>query len=228
MMDRMKTLFVHHSIGRHCLKSGLRRCLRATVPDVQLWDLDYNRIGLHGPDGTPCSIEGLRVPDDNTDPDGLAAFVEPFLAGTAGGQPAFGFDLLILKSCYTGARIGSDGQLDRYLQTTERTIDRLDRAGMPTVLLTPVPDSPLRSSRATAHRAATYASRAALCETARVRVVNLHQHLADPHGRLRPEYRRLGGLDPHPNSAGQAAISQLIADQVASLLAQIGPLPNTR
>lgn len=228
MMDPMKALFVHHSIGRHCLKSGLRRRLTTAAPNIQLWDLDYNRIGLHGPDGAPCSIEGLRVPDDNTDPDGLPALVEHFLAGSAGQWAAFGFDLLIVKSCYTGARIGSDGQLDRYLQAAELTVDRLDRAGMPTVLLTPVPDSPLRSSPATAHRAAAYAARAALCATRRVRVVDLHQHLAEPQGRLRLEYRRLGGLDPHPNTAGQAAISQLIAAQVAALMAQIGPLPNTR
>lgn len=228
MMNPMKTLFVHHSIGRHCLKSGLRRRLRTVAPEVRLWDLDYNRIGLHGPDGAPCSIEGLGVPDDNTDPDGLPVFVEHFLAGPAGGQPAFGFDLLILKSCYTGARIGSDGQLERYIQAAEQTLDRLDRAGMPAVLLTPVPDSPLRSSPATGRRAAAYAARTALGAAPRVRVVNLHQHLADPQGRLRPEYRRLGGLDPHPNTAGQAVISQLIVDQVASLLAQIGALPNTR
>jgi hypothetical protein len=43
-----------------------------------------------------------------------------------------------------------------------------------------------------------------------VRVINLHNKLADSRGFLRPEFRRLAGFDAHPNAGGISALIELI------------------
>jgi hypothetical protein len=180
---------------------------------IEFWDLDYNRLGLHDGKNERTDVESLFVPDDNTNPDGLHVFVERFLANHNGDQsPASLFNGLVLKSCYTGSRIRSDECLQRYIDAAADTIKALTDNAVPALLLTPIPDSPFFSSRSTAMRARAYAetisSKTDLTST--VEIVNVHEHLGDCHGFMRKQYRRLAGIDPHPNSAGVAQLNQII------------------
>jgi hypothetical protein len=41
-----RCLFIHHSVGRNLVSDGgLRAELAGVMPDLELWDHDYNRIG---------------------------------------------------------------------------------------------------------------------------------------------------------------------------------------
>jgi hypothetical protein len=218
----MKILFVHHSIGRYCLKAGLRTEILRRNTSVELWDLDYSSIGLHDSSNQQIRIPGLEVPNDNTNPDGLMTFVERVLfAPPPSEQHSTGFDAVILKSCYTGARIRSDTQLKEFIDAGNQMIRILQMKGYPALILTPVPDSPIYSSSSDAARASNYAN----ClspEKERsygsVQVINLHHQLADKRGFLRSEFRRLRGINPHPNDAAIKLLVSLIRDELIELL----------
>ena len=70
-----KIIFLHHSTGRLLLLLGrVRNLLKTKNEEVginyELWDHDYNRMGLTGPTGKRLNVS-FEIPQDNTDPDGL-------------------------------------------------------------------------------------------------------------------------------------------------------------
>lgn len=217
----MKVLFVHHSIGRYCIENGLRSRLEQCRVAVELWDVDYARYGVHDEKGKSVATSDIRVPDDNTNPDGLGVFVERVLLSSPQRGSAIGsqFEAVILKSCYTGARIRTDEVLKNYIESSRRMVERLDAAAYPTLVLTPVPDSPVYSSSATARRALEYAQSVTSIVAAEgaVRVINLHTLLADRNGFLLPQFRKLGGLNAHPNAEGITALIDIITSGISAL-----------
>jgi hypothetical protein len=185
---------------------------------IELWDLDYNKFGLHNSQNESVKIPGLTVSDDNTNPDGLKLFVEKlFVSEYEGVTLASMFDMVILKSCYTGSRIRSDKRLAAFIEAGKKTIEMLNEKQYPALILTPIPDSPFYSSSKTAARAASYANCVSgeIDGQGAVRVVNLHKLLADGHGFLSSELRKFAGLDPHPNTTGINKINTIICSELA-------------
>ena len=75
-------IFLHHSVGQNLIAQGNVRQL-FTQAGYDFWDHDYNHLGLTSPDGTPAGYS-YNIPDDNTDPDGLARlFQQPVLFFTS-------------------------------------------------------------------------------------------------------------------------------------------------
>jgi hypothetical protein len=218
----MKILFVHHSIGRYCINAGLKSRINKVNATIELWDIDYKRFGLRDGQNRRMTSPRLEVPNDNTNPDGLRDFVKKwFITASESETPNSIFNALILKSCYTGARIRTDEQLANYIDAGIQTIRMLEEREYPTVILTPVPDSALHSSAKVAMRAKKYAERmkseAQRCRF--VHVVNLHEHLANEQGFLRTEFRKLFGLDAHPNTAGINTLCDVIQGGLTDLFA---------
>src|SRR4030042_1160100 len=63
-------VFLHHSTGGNLIpQGGVRE--RLSQAGYAFWDQGYNDQGLNRPDGSATGYS-YHVPDDNTDPDGLA------------------------------------------------------------------------------------------------------------------------------------------------------------
>lgn len=68
--DLTNVIFLHHSTGRNLIEQGgVRETFEAAGYDF--WDHDYNDQGLTRLDGVPLGYS-YNIPNDNTDPDGLA------------------------------------------------------------------------------------------------------------------------------------------------------------
>jgi hypothetical protein len=135
-------IFLHHSTGNNLIEQGGVR-ERLTKAGYSFWDHGYNYQGLRDPAGKYADYS-YSVPNDNTDPDGLARIF---------AQQAFGLpvntlsallqhDVIIIKSCFAPANhITTDQQLEDY-----KTWYRAMRATMdkhPDKLLIVVTDPPL-------------------------------------------------------------------------------------
>jgi hypothetical protein len=226
-----RILFIHHSVGRYLLRDGaIRDRLRSLDPALVLWDHDYNKVGLTGPDGAPAS-GAFPVPGDNTDPDGfLRLFAGADNEARHARARALEFDVVALKSCYPNSAIGSDEELQEIKDTYRSLVRSLTELhGVEFVLLTSPPLAPLRTSAAQARRARSLATWLAetTAETAalNVTVLDLFDLLADRDDhRLRKEYRRLLPVDSHPNRrAGQE-----VGDALAATLAAAASRARTR
>ena len=219
MAEPIRILFLHHSVGRYLLRDGtVRMRLAAASRDVALWDHDYNKVGLIGPDGRPTG-RAFPLPGDNTDPDGFVRlFVGEDAEASAARDEVLGFDVVAMKSCYPNAAIKSDAQLDSIMATYATLIGALGTRGdTQFVLATSPPLTPMRTSPEQARRARTLASwlagTKAGIDAPNVAVFDLFDRLADPDDhRLRPAYRRRLPIDSHPNVAAGEAIGQAFAD----------------
>lgn len=106
-----RILFVHHSIGRQLIEQG---GLRERLPGAELWDHDYNEIGLSDPGGRRTG-HAFPVPADNTDPEGLVALLGALCSGTLAHVPEH--DVLVVKSCFPNSDIRSDEDGARLRET---------------------------------------------------------------------------------------------------------------
>jgi len=101
-------MFIHHSVGRQIIRQGqLRHRLSGAVPSLELWDHDYNAIGLSGADGAPLGA-AFPIPDDDTDPGGLCAVLGGVRDGDLWAERMTTCDLLMVKSCFPNNAIRSD------------------------------------------------------------------------------------------------------------------------
>jgi hypothetical protein len=101
-------LFIHHSVGRQIIgEGGLRQKLYTGSPALELWDHDYNELGLSDGAGSPLGTS-FPVPGDNTDPDGLLTILKGIEANESWAERATTCDVLILKSCFPNNKISSD------------------------------------------------------------------------------------------------------------------------
>ncbi|MFZ0161481.1 MAG: hypothetical protein WAL50_20820 [Kineosporiaceae bacterium] len=226
----VRALFVHHSVGGQLLRQGrLRERLAGLAtaggPVVELWDHDYNQIGLSDGTGTRLG-RAFPVPDDDTDPPGLLRLVQ----GDGGGAPYLaeltGVDVLLLKSCFPNNRLRTDQDVTALRQTYQALFDTLGRwPSTRAVLLTSPPLHPRHTSGAEAARARELA--AWLLQTPRpdnVGVFDLFGVLAAPDGSqagmLRRNYRRRFRLpDSHPNDRGAQDAAVALTDYLAAMMA---------
>jgi hypothetical protein len=214
-------IFNHHSTGRNLIEQGGVR-ERFSEAGYDFWDHDYNNYGLRRPDGSPTGYS-YNIPDDNTDPDGLARVFS---------QHDFGFPLnafsgllqhevIVFKSCYPVSHISDDEQLGRYktyyLGMRDVMDEHQDRLF---IVMTPPPLNPAATDVETAARARTFAdwlkSDEYLSGHPNVFTFDFFGHLAedDPtspdFNMLRAEYRE--GSDSHPNQTANEAIGPLFVD----------------
>jgi hypothetical protein len=229
--DTVKALFVHHSVGGQLLQAGRLRDLLAEQarrggPTVQLWDHDYNRIGLSDADGRRLD-RSFPVPDDNTDPSGLVK-----LAAADGGAAPYlaellGFDVVLMKSCFPNSGIRSDQAFDALQGSYRQLFEAVAGWTTSAVLLTSPPLTPFHTDAEQAARAIRMARWLAdVDKPANLHVFDLFGVLAEPSGRhagmLRKAYRRRFRMpDSHPNDAGAQAGARALADYLAPRWAEL-------
>ena len=156
-------IFLHHSTGRNLMAQGnMRPAL--TQLGYQVWDHDFNHIGLTQPDGTLVQahykIPGMLGRGD-TDVDGLAhLFSQPV---TDPPQNAFSrllqHEVIIVKSCYPNSAIKDDAMQqqfqDWYIQIRDVVNSHPDKLF---IIMTSPPLHPLATTPEDAQRARTVAN----------------------------------------------------------------------
>lgn len=219
--DFTNVVFLHHSTGRNLIyQSGVRE--RLTEAGFQFWDHDYNWEGLIRPDGTRTDYS-YGIPDDNTDPDGLASL----FAQRVYGLPLNAFSglmqhkVIAFKSCFPVSDIASHEQLERnrayYLQIRDVMDQHPDRIF---IVVTPPPLNPAATDAETAARARAFAnwlgSDEFLAEHPNVFTFDFFDLLAEENplapdfNMLRATYRE--GEDSHPNQLANETIGPLFTD----------------
>jgi len=197
-------VFLHHSTGRNIIAEGE---LREYVSN--LWDHDYNYIGLTGPSGQLLG-RSWSIPGDNTYPDGLAdLFTDPHAARDS----LLLHETVVLKSCYPTCDIETDLELERLKVYYDEVIEAFRAWPNRLVLCTPPPR----------HRLATTAAQAARCDAlaawmveyqvpTNVTIFDLHGLLRDSSGFLAYEWERShSDSDSHPNAAANMMVAPLLA-----------------
>lgn len=214
-------IFLHHSVGHNLVQEGGVRD-RLTEAGYNFWDHGYNWRGLRGPDGSPTGYS-YNIPDDNTDPDGLARV----FAQRVYGIPLNAFsgllqhEVIAFKSCFPASHISSDGQLERYRSYYLAMRDVMDQhPDRIFIVVTPPPLNPAETNVEAAARARVFAnwlkSDAYLGAHPNVFTFDLFGYLAedDPtspdYNMLRKAYRE--GSDSHPNRAANEKIGPLFVD----------------
>ena len=112
--DFTDIVFLHHSVGSNLIAQGSVRERLAEV-GYSLWDHGYNYQGLTRPDGSQAGYS-YAVPDDNTDPDGLARiFAQPVFPWPANTfSRLLQHEVIVVKSCYLANHMSTDDQLAQY------------------------------------------------------------------------------------------------------------------
>ena len=216
-------IFLHHSTGRNLIVQGNVRCQLAER-GYQFWDHDYNELGVTRPDGSAAGFH-YGVPDDNTNPDGLARiFAQPALglpANTLGGL--LQHEVIVFKSCFPVSQIASDEQLESYTEHYLQIRDTMDRhLDRVFIVVTPPPLNPAATDPEAASRARAFAdwltSDAYLNNHPNVFAFDLFDLLAEDesevpdHNMLRRDYR--SGSDSHPNKRANETIGPLLVDVI--------------
>jgi hypothetical protein len=110
-IEKPSVLFIHHSVGESLIKDGAVREI-LTEAGFNFWDHDYNdpKIGLRNEKGLPSGC--YCIPDDNTDPDGLAALfqLDP-KADNALNKILTNHDVIIFKSCFPTSQVLEDNPI---------------------------------------------------------------------------------------------------------------------
>jgi len=216
-------IFLHHSTGQNLIEQGgVREAFAAA--GYSFWDHSYNDQGLTRPDGMPAGYS-YNIPDDNTDPDGLARI----FSQRRYSWPLNAFsglmrhEVIIFKSCFPVSNITSDVQLEQYrayyLQIRE-VIDRYPNRIF--VVVTPPPLNPAETDAEAAARARAFAewlkSDEFLGGHPNVLTVDLFDLLAEGDvlasdlNMLRAAYR--DGKDSHPNRLANQTIGPLLVNFV--------------
>lgn len=217
-----RVIFLHHSVGRYLIRDGgLRARLADGSPPLELWDHDYNTLGLSDASGTSVG-RAFPLPGDDTDPPALLGLFTANDAVTlAARRQVLEFDVVAMKSCYPNSAIGDDAQLASLRSTYQALISALATiSGRQFVLLTSPPLIPLRTNSSQGRRAralADWLADTAASGPANVRVLDLFDRLAEPMdaaqaNRLRRYYRRRLPVDSHPNRrAGREVAESIVA-----------------
>jgi hypothetical protein len=207
-------LFVHHSIGRQIIEIG---GLRATLGlmGIDLWDHDYNDIGLTDPAGRRAG-RAFPVPRDDTDPPGLVALLEGLASG-AWDVPDH--DVLAIKSCFPNNALATDEAMAAQRDHYEKLLAVASDLGRPVVLIS----SPPLAVEATSRAAASRATRQAGWLAERWRGAGLGYgplfeelaYTAGPlRGRLHASHRIARPRDSHLSKAGARAGAAVVATAI--------------
>lgn len=215
--------FLHHSVGMNLIdQGGLRELFQGA--GVDFWDQGYRYDGMRGPDGQDTGF-WYPVPNDNTDPDGLARVFaqQPRALPVNSLSGLLQHEVIILKSCYPNSSIGDEAQMTAlktlYLgirATVDAHPDRLF------ILMTTPPLNPAETKLENARYARAMSEWLLSPEfqggRANLRVFDFYSLLAenDPaspeYGMLRAAYR--DGADSHPNAAANREIAPRLAQFV--------------
>jgi hypothetical protein len=201
---------------------GLRAKLSADIAALELWDHDYNQLGLSNAAGSPLGIS-FPIPGDNTDPHGLLTILRGIEAGEPWAERTRTFDVLMLKSCFPNNAIHSDAattSLKGLYQQMREVAMALPQA----VLLMSSPPLVLEATRPDqAARAADIAAWLGSHWTGpRLGYANIFDtltyHCGPARGTLRLRYRRKRPRDSHLGVAGAEAAARAIVPAVRALL----------
>jgi len=225
--DFTNIIFLHHSVGQNLVDQGGVRARFAEL-GYDFWDHGYNFQGVTRPDGTPAGFN-YNVPDDNTDPDGLARIF---------GQPVYGLpidtfsgllqhDVVVFKSCFSASNIASREQLEAYKAYYSSIRDVVDQhPDRIFIALTPPPLNPAETDPEAAARARAFAdwltSDEYLEGHPNLFAFDLFSLLAedDPsapdYNMLREAYR--DGVDSHPNRLANETIAPLFVSLVVDAI----------
>ena len=208
--EPVRIIWLHHSCGEGLIEQGgVRQGL--TALGYEFYDHGYNDEGLRLADGS-YSGRNFDVPDDNTDPDGLAAIFSQPLHDPPDNTFSYlmQYDVIAFKSCYPVSNIGSDEQLAEY-QAYYLTI-RARTAQYPGklfVVVTQPPQVPGSSDRDEARRARALAdwlnSGQFLGGQPNLVTFDFFGYLAGDDNFLRREYR-VDNQDAHPNERADREI----------------------
>jgi hypothetical protein len=198
-----RIIFLHHSCGENLIvQGGVREGL--TALGYEFYDHGYNDDGLRLANGLPDGTH-FDVPDDNTDPDGLAAiFAQPLHDPPDNTfSHLMQYDVIAFKSCFPVSNIGDDAQLADYQSHYLAIRDRMDQYPEKTfIIVTQPPQVPANSDPQEAARARALAnwlqSDEYLAGHPNVSVFDFFGLLAGEDNFLRPEYRA-DEYDAHPN-----------------------------
>ena len=224
----ISVIFLHHSTGANLIKDGnVRNLFQQRAPFIAFWDHGYNPRGIRGRLAFiapfQSHIHGLRdatgrvtplsfhIPNDNTDPDGLAELFSQTLTQppTNALSHILQFDVVIFKSCFPVTAIASDEQLrtyQKYYLTLRDTMDRYRDK-----LFIPMTPPPLRASVTNAEQAkrARQFSNWIMSEEyhelrPHLKPYDFFDQLATPEthpeaNTLRPEFCLPPATDSHPN-----------------------------
>lgn len=184
---------------------------------IELWDHDYNRIGLSDGSGKRLG-RALPIPDDNTDPPGLLRLVSEFSGALQ--DDVSRFECVVLKSCFPNSRVPDRDALIEIEGVYARLRQACLTLPVKVVLLTSPPCVRLRTNEAEgAHVKELNRWLCASWPTADgvLRVVDLHAALSTDEGWLRSEFSRLNPFDCHPNRRGSVVAAEILADSLGSL-----------
>ena len=214
-------VFLHHSVGNNLIEQGeVREGLLEAGYDF--WDHNYNHIGLRDPDGKFTGYS-YNVPNDNTDPDGLARIFDQhiysFPVNTLSGLMQH--EVIALKSCFPTSDIIDQEQLEQkkawYLEMRAVMDQHPEKIF---IILTQPPLNPASTTLEIAARASSLANWLTSAEFLNghpnVFTYNFFHYLAesDPTAtdfdKLRQEYRQ--GTDSHPNRLANETIGPLFID----------------
>jgi hypothetical protein len=216
-------IFLHHSTGHNLIEQGGVR-ERFTAAGYQFWDHGYNRAGLRNPAGEYTGYS-YNIPEDNTDPDGLARI----FAQRPNGLPVNALsgllqhEVIAFKSCFPACQVTSDEQLEQYESYYLAMRDVMDRhPDRVFIVISPPPLNPAATDAEAAGRARAFAnwltSDEYMAGHPNVFAFDLFGHLAedDPtapdYSMLRVAYRE--GTDSHPNRVANETVGPLFADFV--------------
>ncbi|TLN19026.1 hypothetical protein FDZ74_06370 [bacterium] len=231
--DYTNVVFLHHSVGENLItQTDLRDQL--TGAGLDLWDHDYNYYGLNDLNGNPAGYN-YWIPDDNTDPDGLAKLFSQkvYSLPVNGISGLMQHEVIVFKSCFTGNAVLNDAQVETqkgYYETVHAFI-----AQHPDKLFILLTTPPLNSAEADPAMAARNRLMAdwLLSEDYRrgltnLYVFDLYGQLADndpaspDYSTLLAEYRE--GSDNHPNLKANQAVAPLLADFIVETIQAYHPV----
>jgi hypothetical protein len=216
-------LFIHHSVGQQIIhEGGLREKLSAGIPALELWDHNYNEVGLSNGSGSPLGIS-FPIPGDNTDPDGLLAILRGVELGEPWAERARTFDVLMLKSCFPNNMIDSDAtaaSMKRIYQHLREVATALPQAVLlmsspPLVFESTRPDQVARAGDIAAWLGRNWTG-------PRLGYANIFDtltyHSGPARGTLRLRYRRKRPGNSHVSVAGAEAAARTIVPALRAVL----------
>jgi hypothetical protein len=214
-----RIIFLHHSCGANLIEQGGVRARFAAL-GYEFYDHGYNGDGLVLADGT-WTGENYDVPEDNTDPGGLATvFSRPLHSPPDNTfSHLMQYDVIMVKSCFPNSNIGSDEQLAEFKGYYLSMRGRMDQ--YPTklfVIVTQPPQVPSSTDAAEARRARNLATWLGSDEFLgghhNVVTFDFFGALIDPStNMLRSEYTA-DPSDAHPNERANQTIAPMFVNFV--------------
>lgn len=231
--EPIRIIWLHHSVGFGIIDGGgVREGLSAR--GYEFYDHGYNGDGLRLADGSTPGTN-FDVPDDNTDPDGLAAIFSQELNSPPDNtfSRLMDYDVIMIKSCFPTSNIADDAQLEAdktYYRTIARRMDTYTDKIL--ILVTHPPQVPLSTNADEARRARALNDWLLSDEFqgghANLFVFDLFGRLAGGDNLLRSEYR-VSDDDGHPNDIANAAVGPELVDFVDQAVRSVwddSPLPS--